>query len=219
MAARHGAAIEALGGFREVRVACLKGEPTLERALDGVRAPVHAVPLLLADGFIMDLLRRRLEDRPEVTLHPPLGQHPGLIGLARRKALEACAGKGWGRGEATLLLVGHGTPRHPRSTATTEAAAAAIAAGALFKSVRTAYLDQGSYLAEVAGGLRDGPCVAVGLFMDEGPHGRDDVLEGLQAAPVPVAYAGPIGGDGAVVKLILAQAGTSAQPRERVDAE
>ena len=202
-----------------MRVACLKGEPRLEQALDGAPPPVRAVPLLLADGFIMALLRRRLADRPGVEIRPPLGLHPGLADLARRKALDAGAGRGWRSNATTLLLVGHGTPKHPESGATTEAAAARIAASGAFRGVRTAYLDQGSYLSDVAAGLEGGARVAVGLFMDEGPHGRDDVLEGLRSAPVPVAYAGPIGTGAAIVPLILAQAGSSAQPSERAYAE
>ena len=202
VAADHRDTIAAEGLFAEVRVGCIKGVPTLDDALDAAPEPVHVVPLLLADGFIMDLVRQRLDGRTDVTLHPPLGLHDDLVALLADKAARACRDAGWRTADTMLLLIGHGTPKHPESGATTEAAARAIAARGRFADVITAYLDQGSFLADVARHLTT-PTVAVGLFMDEGPHGRDDVMEALAAATAPVVYAGPVGTDPAIVPLVL----------------
>ena len=203
VAAVHAASLRARGLAREVRVACLKGEPGLDETLSGAPAPITVVPLLMADGFIMRLLRSRLVGRAGVELRPPLGIDPRLAALIAAKAMAACAERGWSPETTTLLLIGHGTPQHPGSAAATRRHAAALTAATRFAEVRTAYLDQPSFLAAAAAAL-DRPCVAVGLFVDDGPHGRDDVLEGLAAAAAPVAYTGAIGTYPAIPGLIAA---------------
>ena len=50
--------------------------------------------------------------------------------------------------------------------------------------------------------------------VDDGPHGRDDVLAGLAEARAPVAYTGAIGGDPAFADLIIAAA-AGARPLTR----
>jgi sirohydrochlorin ferrochelatase len=203
VAAIHATTLRARGLAREIRVACLKGEPGLDETLSGARAPITVVPLLMADGFIMRLLRDRLAGCPGIVLRPPIGVDPRLASLIAAKAARACAERGWSPGTTTFLLIGHGTPQHPGSAAATRRHATVLAAATGFAEVRTAYLDQPSFLAEAAASL-DRPCVAVGLFVDDGPHGRDDVLEGLAAAAVPVVYTGAIGTDPAILGLIAA---------------
>jgi hypothetical protein len=201
VALAHAEALRARAPVADVRVACLRGEPGLDEALAGARCPVTVVPLLMADGFIMRLLRRRLAGRTGITLRAPVGVDSRLAALVRRKALAACAERRWLPEESILLLVGHGTPQHPGSAAATARHAATVAAASTFAEVRTAYLDQPSFLAAAAAAL-DRPCAAVGLFVDDGPHGHDDVLEGLARAGVPVAYTGAIGADPAILELI-----------------
>jgi sirohydrochlorin ferrochelatase len=130
---------------------------------------------------------------------------PRLASLVRRKLLTTCAERHWPPEESILLLVGHGTPQHPGSAAATRRHAATLAAEGTFAEVRTAYLDQPSFLAEATTALGRS-CVAVGLFVDDGPHGRDDVLQGLTRAGVPVAYTGAIGADPAILELIAGAA-------------
>jgi sirohydrochlorin ferrochelatase len=205
VAAAHAKALSSQGFVPDVRIACLKGEPGLDEALAGARHPVVVVPLLMADGFIMRLLRDRLAGEIDVTLRQPVGVDPRLAALIAGKAIDACARRGWPPEASTLLLVGHGTPRHAGSAAAVERHAAVIAAEGTFADVRTAYLDQAPFLVETAASL-DRPCVAVGLFVDDGPHGRDDVLEALAGAKVMVAYVGAIGADPGIVELIAATA-------------
>jgi sirohydrochlorin cobaltochelatase len=203
VALAHAEALRAREPAADVRVACLKGEPDLDSALAGARTPVTVVPLLMADGFIMRLLRSRLVAKNGIALRPPVGTDPRLTALIMAKARHACAERGWLPARTTLLLIGHGTPQHAGSEAATTRHAETLAVPGIFADVRTAYLDQASFLAAAAAAL-DRPCVAVGLFVDDGPHGRDDVLEGLAAAAAPVAYTGAIGTDPAILGLIAA---------------
>jgi sirohydrochlorin ferrochelatase len=210
----HAAAIRAAGLFPDVRIACVRCSPTLAEGLAGAPRPVTAVPLLMADGFIMQLLRDRLAGTSGVELRRPVGTDPRVADLIEAAAAAACVARGWEPVASTLLLVAHGTDRHPNSAAAARWHARNVAARTGFAEVRTAFLDQASFLADTARQLARRPCVAVGLFVDDGPHGRDDVLAGLAEAGVPVAYTGAIGGDPAFVDLILAEA----RRRERVPA-
>ena len=206
VAAAHATAIRAAGIFAEVRVACVKGEPGLADALAGAERPVTAVPLLMADGFIMQLLRSRLAGTPGVELRRPVGTDPRVARLIEARAVASCTARGWTPAGSTLLLVAHGTDRHLESAATARRHARDLVAQTGFADVRTAFLDQASFLTQEVLHLARRPCVAVGLFVDDGPHGRDDVLAGLAEAGVPVAYTGAIGGDPAFADLIVAEA-------------
>lgn len=201
--------LEATGRFRAVRVGCHKARPDLDEALDLLPpGPMVAAPLLMAEGWIFDAIRRRLADHPravEVSLAPPAGAHPDLWRLVEARALALCNRHSWAPKATTLLLAGHGTPRHAGAAATTRAVAARIGARGTFADVRTGFLDEVPELADVAAGLGSGPCVTVGFFVDNGPHGREDVAEALAAAPCPVAYTGAIAADEAIMPYLLDQ--------------
>ncbi len=110
----HAARLTEAGRRGAVRVACLHGEPRLEAVLDSLAGqPVDLVPLLIGDGHTMTELRRRVGGRPLVALRAPLGEHAGIDALIIEKAAEACAGQGWAPESVTLLLIGHGSARHP----------------------------------------------------------------------------------------------------------
>ncbi|HEX8374256.1 MAG TPA: hypothetical protein VF606_03655 [Geminicoccaceae bacterium] len=202
-------ALEATGRFRAVRVGCHKALPDMAEALDLLPpGPVVAAPLLMAEGWIFDAIRRRLADHPraaEVSLAPAVGAHPDLWRLVETRALTLCGGHAWAPRRATLLLAGHGTPRHAGAAATTRAVAARITARGTFADVRVGFLDEPPSLAEVAANLPSDPCVAVGFFVDNGPHGRDDVAEALAAASCPVAYTGAVAADEAILPYLLDQ--------------
>jgi sirohydrochlorin ferrochelatase len=206
VATAHADVIRAADIFPEVRVACVKAEPGLEDVLARTARPAVAVPLLMADGFIMQLVRNRLAGATGVRLRRPVGTDPRVADLIEAAAAAACAERGWEPAGATLLLVAHGTERHPNSATAARRHAREVAARTGFAEVHTAFLDQASFLADATRHLARRPCVAVGLFVDDGPHGRDDVLAGLAGAGVPIAYTGAIGSDPAFVDLILAEA-------------
>jgi hypothetical protein len=197
------------GRFAAVGIGCHKAAPDLDTALASLPpGPVVAAPLLMAEGWIHAAVRRRLADHPrarDLALAPALGTHPELWRLVLARAVGVCEGAGWAPRATTLLLAGHGTPRHAGAAASTLAAAARIAARGCFARVRTGFLDQPPRLADVARGIGDGPCVAVGFFVDNGPHGRDDVRTALAAASRPIRYAGAVAADALVVPYLLEQ--------------
>ena len=60
VAIRHARAIRARGGWSEVRVGCLKAEPSLASALRHATGPIIVVPLLMVEGYIHGTIRRRV---------------------------------------------------------------------------------------------------------------------------------------------------------------
>jgi sirohydrochlorin cobaltochelatase len=214
-AAVHAAVIGARGRYGQVRVGCLKGRPGLAEALDGARHPVCIVPLLMAEGFIHDLMRRQLAELPGSDawrLAAPVGCHPGLTEAILVKATSACRRQDWAASRTSLLLIGHGTPRHHGSAAATRDQALRLG-GTGFAAVAAAFLEEPPLPAQAVAALPGEHVVAVGLFLDNGPHGDEDVRAALAPVGRPLAYTGAIGADPSLVPLILDQAAAAALSR------
>lgn len=206
-AAAHARVIRRRGGWAEVRVGCLKAAPGLAEAMADAPSPVTVVPLLMSAGVIHAAIARRLRElAPEGgwRLTAPVGDSPGLARLARARAEALCHRLGWPSAGTSLLLIGHGTPRHRASAAHARAMAEALAGS--FAAVGHALLEEPPLPAAAAAGLPGGCLLAVGLFLDDGPHGDADVRAALAGLDRPVAYAGALGTDPALASLILAQA-------------
>jgi len=193
VAAGHARALAAELPGLAVEAGCLRGEPAVEAVAKRLPKPLIVVPLLMAEGYILDHLRQRLGGIAGLVVTRPLGVHPELAAIAAEAAEATAGARGWRTDVTTLLLVGHGTPRHASSAATAEALAGRLARTGRFHGVETAFLEQPPFLAECLETLGAAPVVVVGLFVDAGPHGRDDVEAAIAAAPGPVAYTGPIG--------------------------
>jgi sirohydrochlorin cobaltochelatase len=209
-ARRHAAALRRRGLFAELRACCLKGRPSLAETLAAIRAPrIYLVPMLMAEGYTTDVVLPAALAETSVapgrlTACRPLGTNPRLASLVAGRATAACRRLAWRPATTTLLLVGHGTPRHPRSSHSAIGLAARIVEAGGFAEVATAFLDAPPSVPEAIAHCAAERCVAVGLFADRGPHGEADVARAL-AAVDGAAYAGPIGVDPAIADLVLGQ--------------
>jgi sirohydrochlorin cobaltochelatase len=207
-AAEHAQAIRAHGGWAQVRVGCLKAAPSLADALADAPEPVTVVPLLMSEGVIHGILRRQLcELAPQGgwRLTAPVGTSPHLARLVFSRALGCCCEHRWSPATTSLLLIAHGTPRHGASAAHAKNMAEAPLRHA-FAAVGHSLLEEPPLPAAAAAALPGDRVVAVGLFLDKGPHGETDVREALAHVAKPVAYAGAIGAEPGLVPLILARA-------------
>jgi sirohydrochlorin cobaltochelatase len=210
-AAEHAGRIAARNLFAEVHACALKGAPGLRDIVAAVHAPeLVFAPLLMAEGYTLQAMLRKLEralERPRrVTVCRPIGVHPRLAEMIATRARALCAAKSRRPGETALLIVGHGTERHPDSGATARRHAAQIAARGIFAEVATGFLDEPPHVPEALRGLSAPHCVAVGLFVDAGEHGEEDIPALLAPEGERAIYAGPIGPDPLVTELILDQA-------------
>jgi len=212
IAETHAAALAARGAVAEARACCLKGRPTVAEALAALSADrILLVPLLMEEGYTA---RTRLPDALDAAgaagsrlrVAPPLGTAPELAALLGARAEAACAARGWTPAETALLVVGHGTPRDPRSGAVLDGQVARLTATGAFAHVGAAFLERPPTVAQAVAALPAGPCVAVGFFADAGSHGEADVPRLLAEAAPDAAYAGPVGTDPAITDLILALA-------------
>jgi sirohydrochlorin cobaltochelatase len=223
-AEEHAALIRRRRIFAEVRACALRGRPGLAETLAALRAgappvpsPIYLAPLLMAEGYTLRAMLRRLGDGAPapgpaagrgLLLCPPVGTHPRLAVAMAAKALVACRARSWPPEETALLIVGHGTRRDPNSGATARRHARWIGAGGAFAEVAVAFLDEPPAVPEALAGLTAPRCVAVGLFVDRGEHGEEDIPRLLASAAGDgwrgaAAYAGPIGPDPLVADLIL----------------
>jgi len=192
--------------FAEVRACALRTEPFLEDVAAALpEGPVVLVPYLMAEGYTLDVLNRRLDALPiaaRTTVARAVGAHPGMAELLHDMAARSCAEAGWSPDETGMLLVGHGTPKSPTSAATAEAQAARIAERGTFAAVATAFLEQSPTVAEALARPCPARWVAVGFFTDAGEHGREDVPALLAESGAAAVYAGPVGGDPGMAGLI-----------------
>lgn len=210
-AAEHAVRIGARGLFAEVHACALKGAPGLSEVMAAVRArEVVFAPLLMAEGYTLQAMLRKLERATEpprpITVCRPIGVHPRLAEMIAGRAGALCAAKGWRSADTALLIVGHGTERHRDSGVTARRHAAQIAARRIFAEVATGFLDERPLVPEALGALSAPHCVAVGMFVDAGEHGEEDIPALLAPVGARAVYAGPIGPDPLVTELILDQA-------------
>jgi len=216
-AAAHAAAIAERDLFAEVRACCIEGRPGLAETLADLRAKtnlkdVRLVPFLMGAGHTARRVLPRIvaEAAGEgLTIRPPVGTHAGLAAIVADLAVAARRARDWTPAQCALLLVAHGTPRHPGSAESARAHSRAIAAGGTFAEVAVAFLDQAPAPAEAVARVAAPHLVAVGLFADHGVHGEDDVPRLLRAARANAVYAGPVGPAPAIADLIVEQAGAT----------
>ncbi|HEY5598451.1 MAG TPA: CbiX/SirB N-terminal domain-containing protein [Kiloniellales bacterium] len=219
----HAAALRARRIFAEVYAAALYGAPSPREAMAAAAASgardITIAPLFMCEGqFTRTILPRALgiegSSRPSgpcLRVCEPLGLWPELTALLLRRAGEVAARAGLLPGTCKLLLIAHGSTRDPASQAATEEHAARARAARVFQAVRTAYLDQAPYLAEVLR-ARTRPAIAVGLFAAGDLHAGTDVprLIAAHGGP-PIHRVDAIGEDPAIPDLVLAQVTAASQ--------
>ena len=209
-AAAHAGRIAARGRFAEVHACALRGRPGLVEVLSAVRTPeIVFAPLLMAEGYtlraMLAMLDHRTSHAARLTVCRPIGVHPHLADMIAAKALAMCATRCRRPAETALRIVAHGTARHPDSGATARRHAAQITARRTFAEVAVGFLDEQPRVPAALAALGAPHCVAVGLFVDAGEHGEEDVPALLAPAGERAVYAGPLGPDPLITELILDQ--------------
>jgi sirohydrochlorin ferrochelatase len=205
----HVARLRARGLFASVDACCLSGVPTIGDAMAAVASRrVYVVPFLMSEGYTARVvLPRQIADlepgERELVLCRPVGTSDRLLEVVESRVRAACRHAGWKPGDSVLAIVSHGTTRHPQSGAVADDLAASMRRRGRFKRVETGFLAQDPSLAAVIDRCRGTQLVVVGLFADEGSHGRADIEELLTAAGPNAVYGGPIGPAPEMVTAIL----------------
>jgi len=152
-----------LSRFDEVWPAFWKEDPQLPIALELARAhDVVVVPVFISKGYFAErVVPRELGlggarfgqvqyvGRKRIVYARPIGTHPKMARVLDARIREVYADDG---APYSLVVVGHGTKRHPDSDAIIEARRDALAAAHPGRQVLTAYLDQAPELDHVLDG-------------------------------------------------------------------
>ncbi len=181
----HAARIRERNIFTEVREGFLKQAPYIEDVIAEVGAPkVRLVPFMASKGYITDrVLPARITPDSRAPNYPvivtePVGTHPLILQTIQAKLSAFFETGGISAGDATVLVVGHGTP-NDRSAADQLGALSA----ALPTVAEAVFLEQEPFLKDWRGVTDAGTVIVLPFLMSGGLHGAGDVpaLLGLDA--------------------------------------
>ena len=197
-AADHAGRIAAQGLFAEVHACALKGAPGLNEVVAAVHAPeLVFVPLLMAEGYTLrcGAAKARSDDRPSGPGdRVPSDRRPSPAGRDDRdQGAGAVRDEGLAAGRHRAFDRRARHQRHPELDATARRHAAQVAARGIFAEVATGFLDERPLVPQTLGALGAPHCLAVGLFVDAGEHGEEDIPALLAPAGDRAVYAGPSG--------------------------
>ena len=178
------------GVFRSVHCAFWKEEPGLRQIYPAIEEEmIYAVPYLISEGyFTREVLPRELQlDGPvtcvagkTVSYCDPVGIHPSMAQLLRRRALEQI-GSSAAPEDTALIIAGHGTERNGQSR---EAVAVQVERirkeegkqdGGAFAEIRGAYMEEAPFISEWAELTAAPNVVVVPFFIGDGPHSRVEI--------------------------------------------
>jgi uroporphyrin-III C-methyltransferase len=127
---------------------------------------------------------------PEIRLRrtPPVGAHPGIAALVARRAGELLRAHGLDRATTSLLLLGHGTRRHPASRLTTLQLADTLRRRRVAGQV-LAFVDDDPPLEQAFAAARLESVLVVPFLIGGGAHVQEDIPArlGLAAGDAPTA--------------------------------
>jgi len=183
--------VAGLGLFDEVVGAFHRGTPGYAEAVDTMTAEeIVVVPLMTSQGYYADtVLPNALataERCAHVRMHQTsvVGRHPRIAAIVRRRYGDLVARFGLDAAGTALVLVGHGTPKHPQSRASTLACVKALKSLGTAADVLPAFLDDEPKIEVVARSLVHGAAVVIPFLIGRGVHASVDVAQrcGMNAA-------------------------------------
>jgi len=188
----------------------LKGEPSLEAALEAARADgaedVLIYPLFMAGGyFVQKVLPERIAAAGLIgrsQILTPLGLDPRLPSLMLTDALAAARQAGFAVESSRLLVVGHGSKFGPASAEATRLVADRMAEASLFKEIAVAFLEEEPLVGAALASSE--PTIVSGFFFGDGMHAGEDVPRAIAEANARAVYAGAIGSSPEIPALVAA---------------
>ncbi len=171
-----------MGEFAEVICAFRKGTPTFSDVLERVRTrQVIVLPIMTSEGyFSRKVLPRSLAESPgsgdlNVTIMAPLGTNPAIIEITEEIIVDAATAMRFSPDDAEIILAGHGTRQFAGSCSRTVEVAEALGKRHADWSIRTAFLDETPYLADVDLAAMNRPVIAVPFLIGGGQHVSIDI--------------------------------------------
>lgn len=175
-------AIAGLGLFDEVVCAFHQGEPGFAEVMDTMTADtLVVVPLMTSQGYYADtvlpeaLATAERFSRVNVHQTSAVGLHPRVAELVRQRCSDLIKRFRLELADAVLVLVGHGTPKHPESRASTLACVDALKSWGVAGDVRPAFLDDEPGIESVAIALAHRDLVVIPFMIGRGLHASADI--------------------------------------------
>ena len=171
--------------FSEVMPAFLNGEPSLNNVFDFLPpGDVVLVPLMTSEGYYVKTIlpgkiaeNKRL-DEYRVFLTPALGVQPRIAQIVADRINTLINLFQLPLAETSILLVGHGTRRHPESESSTHDLASALQKLVPEPATEVAFIDQEPTIETVAPQISK-HCLVVPFLIGRGPHATIDVPKSM----------------------------------------
>lgn len=197
----------------EVAAGFISGLPSIKDALEGLTAErIIIYPLFAASGYftrdrLVHLIDEANDGSRQVRILPPLGLDPGLPELVTAVVKRTTREHGFQPERCDAILLAHGSRRNSASREATEQIAREVERRAVFRQVRTAFLEEKPFLRDAAASTA-GPAVVVGLFSGEGMHGASDAPRlTTELGRDDVVFAGVIGSAAGIEDLVARSVG------------
>jgi uroporphyrin-III C-methyltransferase len=179
---RHAEEIRRRRLFDEVAVAFHQGEPGFDTVLDELTADeVTVVPFMTSAGYYTEtvlpaaLARNRRYAEIRLRQTPALGTHPGVAALVARRVTQLLRTEGLTRDAVSLVLVGHGTPRHPESRTATQHLAETLELRRVAGQVLAGFIDDDPRVEQVLKRARLSVAVVIPFLIGGGNHALVDL--------------------------------------------
>jgi len=195
----HAGEIRRQGAFGEVVCAFWKEEPSYRQVLDMVESPeVYIVPNFISEGYFTQKIIPRelglegavtcLDPRPGLPARTlkycdPVGNHPGMTELLLHRAREVAPGVD--PGNASLVIVGHGTSLNENSGLAVKEQVARIQACAQYAEVLGMFMEEEPFVTDWQKQTASPEVIVVPFFVSDGLHSYQDipVLLGIESGP------------------------------------
>ena len=177
------------GLFDEVSPAFHQGEPAFAAVLDRMTADeITVVPVMTSGGYYSDLVLPRELARNtryaavKIRQTIPVGSHPGMVDLVADRAAELAGAMNMTPSDTCLVLVGHGTQRHPGSRGATDHLAESLAQRCLWGQVLAAFLDDQPKIEGVCARAGHPNVLVLPFMINDGPHATRDTPQRIGLA-------------------------------------
>ena len=185
----HAEEIRRRGLFGEVVCGFWKEKPGFRRVLDLVeRSDVYIVPNFISQGYFtqkviprelglhgpVTLLTARPGEAPRILKYcEPAGNHPRMTDLLLHRARQAAPGVDPGR--ATLVIVGHGTPRDENSGLAVKEQVSRIQGRREYAEVLGMFMEEAPFIADWQKQTSSLNVIVVPFFISDGMHSYQDI--------------------------------------------
>ena len=203
-------------GVQEWIAAFHRGEPGYTTALDSLRAEeVVVVPLMAAAGYYCqtvlprEIAKARSFSTKSTLIAGPVGTSRSFRKLALKRVSDLLITSGYNPHDSGLMVVGHGTRRHPESRVSTEEMTRELRAQFQFKRVSAAFLDEEPGPAEALEQWRRADInqgIILPFLIASGTHSLVDIPKSVEKFPGTLLVDQALGSADAVAQIIAERA-------------